>query len=136
LLEPKDRQLICDIVKIARKTVKIPIFVKVRLLDTLEETITLCQNLRDAGASLIAVHARYRATWSRNGPGARDGPAMLDQVMELKKVITDIPIISNGNIITYEDVCKNLVSSTFGLHSYITLKLMMIHSRTQRMQTE
>jgi len=108
LLEPKDRQLICDIVKIARKTVKIPIFVKVRLLDTLEETITLCQNLRDAGASLIAVHARYRATWSRNGPGARDGPAMLDQVMELKKVITDIPIISNGNIITYEDVCKNL----------------------------
>ena len=38
---------------------------------------------RDAGASLIAIHARYRASFERKGPGARDGPALLDQVMEI-----------------------------------------------------
>lgn len=108
LLEPKDRELICNIVRKGHATVSIPIFVKIRVLDTLEDTIQLCKQLRDAGASLIAIHARYRASWCRQGPGARDGPAMLNQVKEIKKVITEIPIISNGNIITYEDVVNNL----------------------------
>lgn len=108
LLGNDDRELILSIIRAGRNAVSIPIFVKIRLLDTLEETITLCQQLRDAGASLIAIHARYRASFERNGPGARDGPALLDQVREIKKVITEIPIISNGNIITYEDVVKNL----------------------------
>ena len=108
LLGNDDRELILSIIRAGCNAVSIPIFVKIRLLDTLEETITLCQQLRDAGASLIAIHARFRASFERNGPGARDGPALLDQVREIKKVITDIPIISNGNIITYEDVVKNL----------------------------
>jgi len=108
LLERKDRELVLSIVKAAVKAVSIPIFCKIRLLDTLEETVELCRQLRDAGVSLIAVHARYRASFERKGPGARDGPAMLDQVLELKKAIPNIPIIANGNVITYEDVVKNL----------------------------
>lgn len=108
LLGQEDRELLLSIVKAGCQAVSIPILVKIRLLDTLEETILLCRQLRDAGASLIAVHARYRATFHRNGPGARDGPAILDQIEEIKKVITDIPIIANGNVITYDDVEKNL----------------------------
>ena len=108
LLEPEDRNLICDIVRTAVQTVKIPIFVKIRLLNTLEETIELCRQLRDAGASLIAIHARYRASWERKGAGARDGPALLDQVAEIKKAVTEISIIANGNVIIYNDVVKNL----------------------------
>lgn len=108
LLNDEDRPLILDIVKTGNEAVRIPIFVKIRLLNTLEETILLCQQLRDAGASLIAIHARYRAGYERKGPGARDGPALLDQVLKIKQVVTDIPIIANGNIITYEDVEKNL----------------------------
>ncbi|KAL7564429.1 hypothetical protein ACA910_002744 [Epithemia clementina (nom. ined.)] len=108
LLEDKDRELVCSIVREGAKAVKIPIFCKIRLLDTIEDTIRLCQALRDSGASLIAIHARYRASWERKGPGARDGPALLDQVLEIKKAITDIPIIANGNTITYDDVENNL----------------------------
>ena len=52
------RQLVLDIVSAGNKAVSIPIFVKIRLLDTIEETIKLCHQLRDAGASLIAIHAR------------------------------------------------------------------------------
>lgn len=58
LLGEKDRKLICDIVKAGREAVDVPIFVKIRLLDKVEETVELCRQLREAGASLIAIHAR------------------------------------------------------------------------------
>lgn len=108
LLDPKDRDLICNIVREASRNVSIPIFCKIRLLDTLEDTIQLCRQLIDAGASLIAIHARYRASFERKGAGARDGPAMLDQVLNIKKVLGDFPIIANGNIVTYDDVESNI----------------------------
>lgn len=38
----------------------IPVFVKIRLLTTVEESLELCQQLIDSGAALIAIHARYR----------------------------------------------------------------------------
>ena len=108
LLDEKDRALVCSIVRAGAQAVKIPICCKIRLLDTIEETIRLCQELSDAGASLIAVHGRYRASWERKGPGARDGPALMDQIGEIKKAVSDIPIIANGNTITYDDVESNL----------------------------
>jgi tRNA-dihydrouridine synthase 1 len=107
LLGKEDRQLIIDIIRAGSKAVSKPIFVKIRLLDTIEETLELCHQLRDAGASLIAIHARYRASWERTGPGARDGPAMLDKVKKVKESMPDFPIISNGNVITYDDVVNN-----------------------------
>ena len=107
LLGEDDRQLILDIVKAGKDAVSIPIFVKIRLLNTIEDTIKLCHQLRDAGASLIAIHARYRASWERTSAGARDGPALLDQVATIKQSMGDFPIISNGNVRTYEDVITN-----------------------------
>ncbi len=93
----------------ASKNVSVPIFCKIRLLNTIEETIELCQQLKDAGASLIAIHARYRASFERKGPGARDGPAFLDQIIKVREALgDDFPLISNGNVITYEDVEKNM----------------------------
>jgi hypothetical protein len=58
LLDACDRQLVLDIVRAGANAVSIPIFVKIRLLDKVEDTIRLCQELRGAGASLIAIHAR------------------------------------------------------------------------------
>jgi tRNA-dihydrouridine synthase 1 len=110
LLEPKDRKLICSIIRKASNEVSIPIFVKIRLLNTIEETIELCTQLKDAGASLIAIHARYRASFERKGAGARDGPAMLDQVLKVRQALgdDDFPLIANGNVVTYDDVMDNL----------------------------
>lgn len=109
LLEKKDRKLICDIVKMASKHLSIPIFCKIRLLDTIEDTIELCKQLKDAGASLIAIHARYRASFERKGPGARDGPALLDQILKVREALGDkFPIIANGNVVTYDDVLSNM----------------------------
>ncbi len=64
LLDACDRQLVLDIVKAGASAVSIPIFVKIRLLDKLEDTMQLCQELRQAGASLIAIHARCELNMS------------------------------------------------------------------------
>ena len=112
LLAEEHRGTVLSIVRALSQNIKIPIFVKIRLLDTVPETIRLCQQLVVAGASLIAIHARYRVDLTlRTGPSARDGPAYLDQVEEVKKVISSIPIIANGNVITWEDVERNLVDT-------------------------
>eukprot|EP00607_Mallomonas_marina_P004805 CAMPEP_0182432962 /NCGR_PEP_ID=MMETSP1167-20130531/59923_1 /TAXON_ID=2988 /ORGANISM="Mallomonas Sp, Strain CCMP3275" /LENGTH=372 /DNA_ID=CAMNT_0024621073 /DNA_START=305 /DNA_END=1420 /DNA_ORIENTATION=- len=109
LLDDNDRDLVINIIKTLSENISIPIFVKIRLLDKLSDTITLCQQLVTAGASLIAVHARYRVNLvGRTGAGARDGPAMLDQVTEIKKAIPSAYIISNGNVRCWEDVLNNL----------------------------
>jgi len=108
LLGAKDRDLLVRIVRRASESVSVPIFVKIRLLNTLEETIELCQQLSEAGASLIAVHARYRASFERKGAGARDGAALLEQVKAIKVALPNIIVISNGNVITYAHVMNNL----------------------------
>eukprot|EP01038_Epipyxis_sp_PR26KG_P005647 gene5647-7798_t len=109
LLDEEDRSLILDIVKTVSSGISIPLFVKIRLLDKVEDTIRLCQQLVEAGAALIAIHGRYRVNLvGRSGPGARDGAAHLDQIAEVRKHIPKrIPIICNGNVITWEDVIKN-----------------------------
>ena len=114
LLDAKDRPLIVSMVAAASAAVKIPIFVKIRLLGTYEETLQLCQQLYDAGASLIAIHARYRASYLRKGAGARDGAALLDQIQRLQQELSqcddyrDKILVTNGNTKTYDDVVKNL----------------------------
>mmetsp|Transcript_22120 Transcript_22120/g.33432 ORF Transcript_22120/g.33432 Transcript_22120/m.33432 type:complete len:577 (+) Transcript_22120:94-1824(+) len=108
LLGEEDRSLVLSMVEAANHSVSIPICVKIRLLDKLEETAEFVRQLRDAGAAWVAIHARYRATWERKGPGARDGPALLDHIQKIKKMVPDIPIIANGNIVTFEDAIENL----------------------------
>lgn len=66
------------------------------------------------GASLIAIHARYRVNLvGRSGAGARDGAAMLDQVRDIKRALVaagdNVTIIANGNVISHEDVEQNLL---------------------------
>lgn len=112
LLDEADRELVTNIVHTLYKGLKIPVFVKIRLLDTIPDTIRLCRQLIEAGASLIAIHARYRVNLvGRTGPGARDGAAHLDQVKDIKQVLLsegyDVPIIANGNVKDWKDVIEN-----------------------------
>ena len=106
---------------------KIPITAKIRLLHPTDPKLTLdlCHTLYNngKGASLIAIHARPRASWERTGPSARDGPANLHQVTSIVQATrhvetsiheechqAQIPlrIVTNGNTTTYDDVVKNL----------------------------
>ena len=58
LLGPEDRSLVLAMVSEVSQNVKIPVFAKIRLLDSVEETVELCRQLHEAGASLIAIHVQ------------------------------------------------------------------------------
>ena len=58
LLGDDDRARVLDIVRAGSRAAGLPVFVKIRLLATVGETLALCRQLRDAGAALIAIHAR------------------------------------------------------------------------------
>eukprot|EP01034_Spumella_vulgaris_P021403 gene21403-27433_t len=109
LLGDEDRELVLSVVKTLSSNVSVPVFVKIRLLNTIEESITLCKQLVAAGAALIAVHGRYRVNLvGRDGPGARDGAAHLDQIKDIRLAVPDVPIITNGNVKDWNDVQQNM----------------------------
>ncbi|CAD7944757.1 unnamed protein product [Amoebophrya sp. A25] len=108
LLGQEDRPLLKKIVATLAKNLCIPVCCKIRLLDSYEETLQLCKDLKQAGSAWIAVHARARGTATRR----REGAANLEHV---KKLVEDMggrssksyPILANGNVITGEDVITN-----------------------------
>jgi tRNA-dihydrouridine synthase len=95
------------------ENISIPVFVKIRLLNTVPETIALCTQLAEAGAALIAIHARYRVNLvNRSGPGARDGAAFLDQVAVVRQALpSSVMVIANGNIREHADLASNLAET-------------------------
>ncbi|KAJ8613437.1 hypothetical protein CTAYLR_002320 [Chrysophaeum taylorii] len=101
LLGDEDRDLVRKIVRAMRVAVpaRVAVCAKIRLLDTPEDTLRLVTDLRDAGAQVVAIHGRKRATWHKRGPGARDGPADLDAVRAVVDAVGDtVCIVTNGNV--------------------------------------
>ena len=101
LMKQEDRELVKSIVRAMRRDTPphVVVCVKIRLMDTQPDTLQLVEDLRDSGAQVVALHGRRRATWHRDGPGARDGPANLDAIRQVKEVVGDsVVIVSNGNV--------------------------------------
>eukprot|EP00041_Stephanoeca_diplocostata_P038802 m.1556443 g.1556443 ORF g.1556443 m.1556443 type:complete len:770 (+) comp25272_c2_seq20:256-2565(+) len=111
LLGLEDRHIVRNMVTRLVGGLDIPVFCKIRLLDTVEDTVELCRDIAAAGCSLIAIHARYRGTATRR----RDGPAHLDQLTQVVKALrssnVQIPILANGNVRCAQDVVDNLQST-------------------------
>jgi tRNA-dihydrouridine synthase 1 len=117
-----DQDLICSMIQAAADTRAIPVTCKIRLLETKESTLRFCRRVCESGIHGIAIHGRHRAGWERTGPGARDGPAFMDQIEyvanELRTDYPEVKIFANGNTITWEDVQSNLdVTKANGLMS-------------------
>ena len=74
---------------------------KLRLCQNAASTPDLGARLQAAGASWLTLHARHVSARRR-----RQGAADLSQVQLLKKRV-GIPIVSNGNVKTWEDVVAN-----------------------------
>jgi tRNA-dihydrouridine synthase 1 len=92
---PADRQLVLRIVSTLARSLSVPMFCKIRLLDEWDETLLFVEQLVAAGCALLAVHGRYRGSPMHR----RDGPAHLDKVELIKQHLKGkIPVITNGNV--------------------------------------
>ncbi|KAK2708861.1 hypothetical protein QYM36_014477 [Artemia franciscana] len=81
------------------QNVKIPVTCKIRILDSLEETLNLCKMIQNCGVSALAVHGRRKE--ERSHQNNHD-----DYIRAISKELK-IPVIANGgsnDIKCYEDI--------------------------------
>ena len=92
---------------------KLPIFAKIRLLSTFDQSLKFVKMLETSGCSLIAIHGRQINQ-------KNNGSADLEMIKKIKEKCPNIPIISNGNIRNFQDVenvlkftkCDGVMSAT------------------------
>ena len=70
----------------------LPVFCKIRIGNTVGQTVRYAEVIKSAGAKLIAVHCRTRMS-------KHDGPADYEHAKALVQKL-DIPVVVNGNINT------------------------------------
>jgi len=93
----KIKEILCLLVK----NLSIPVTCKIRLLSSVEETITLCKMIESCGVAAIGVHGRTKDERPRH-------PNNNEAIRTISNEIS-IPIIANGgskDIETYEDIVK------------------------------
>ncbi|KAH7928606.1 FMN-linked oxidoreductase [Leucogyrophana mollusca] len=101
LLGRKDWPLIQDIVSSMSKLLSVPVSAKIRLCQNTPDTVNLGELLEASGASWVTLHARHVSAKRR-----RQGAADLHEVKRLKEKLR-VPVISNGNVRTWDDLIEN-----------------------------
>lgn len=106
LTDKRDWPLVARIVAAMVSAVRIPVFVKVRLQDTVAATVDFVARLVAAGAALVAVHGRQRGSDRHR----RAGPASLPAIAAVAAAIP-VPVLANGNVACHADVHANLAAT-------------------------
>ncbi|CCM00232.1 uncharacterized protein FIBRA_02260 [Fibroporia radiculosa] len=101
LLGQKDWPVVESMVSAMSHSFIVPVSTKLRLCQPVPATLVLAQHLEDAGAGWITLHARTVSARRR-----RQGAADLEQVRRLKDNLR-VPVVSNGNVRTWEDIASN-----------------------------
>ncbi len=98
----KTPELAQDIVRAVKESVSIPVSVKFRLGYTAETMnyVEFGQQMQDAGAEFITIHARTRAQMY-------SGTADWTKIKDLKSAV-DVPVFANGDVISIETAEKCL----------------------------
>ncbi|CDJ49428.1 dihydrouridine synthase domain-containing protein, putative [Eimeria brunetti] len=96
-----------DILKTLTRNVTCPVTCKIRLLETLEETVDFARKCESTGIAAIAVHARkrherpaHRANW---------------QAFPVLQNALKIPLIANGDFLSAEDAVR--FQEAYGIRS-------------------
>ena len=74
---------------------ELPVSVKIRILETIEDTVALAQAIEQAGAAFISVHGRTIKE--------RNVIPHFDYVQAIKKNV-NIPVIHNGGVYSPNDL--------------------------------
>lgn len=96
----EDQELIYKMVRKLHEELSVPITVKLRILDTKEESLRYVENVVEAGASIVTVHGR-----TREMKGHKTGMADWGVIKWLReRVPRDVVMFANGNILRREDI--------------------------------
>jgi len=95
-------ELQCQLVKMLHDHLKIPVFCKIRIFPSYEQTLKYAKMIEAAGCQLLTVHGR-----TREMKGPHMGLADWEVIRKLKSELS-IPVFSNGNIQEYDDVARCL----------------------------
>lgn len=98
----RESALLQSIVATLHDHLSVPVTCKIRLLETVEETVALARMLQDAGCAVLCVHGR-RKEEIKDKCLAADW----DMIRAVKQAL-HIPVIANGGIATHADVLRCL----------------------------
>jgi len=90
-------ELVQSLVEILAQNLRVPVFCKIRVLDTLESTLEYARMIEAAGCSLLTVHGR-----TLHQKGHNMGIANFEYIKAIKETLR-IPVFSNGNVRTLEE---------------------------------
>lgn len=91
-------ELISNIISKCAKNVKVPIFCKIRIFESIDKSVEYAKLFERSGASLLAVHGRTRMQ-----KGENTGLASWLHIKAIKEALS-IPVIANGNMIYKKNI--------------------------------
>ena len=103
----EDQELVFRLVNTLHRELSVPVTAKIRILDSLEETLGYARNVLDAGASILSVHGRRREQ-----KGHLTGLADWEVIRWLRERLGgEVVLFANGNVLGYGDVEECLVAT-------------------------